>query len=230
MRRAGQPYEPAPYVDVVAGGSPVDVLAGTTWLAPLGRTHLLEETQRTKVLSDKVWAPERGSQNAYSRMSPEQKRRYGTAVSECAQEAAPYERFGLPRQLDPLLAKWHAMVDEADASVPPTAAEDYRTCMAGKGVAVGSYSALVEAVRTRTPPRGLVPSPGQPSNPAWDAAVQFEQQATEADARCRAAGHAAAYSRLAPAVADFEAEHGAELAEIGREWARIAGTPVGRLS
>ena len=220
MREAGFDYQVPAFLDLDAGGPPLDIMLETDWLAPLGRTGLLEDAQRTATVADAVAARDGAVTGPYAQLSPADKRRYAAAITTCARAAAVHEGSARPAAVYDLLGRFHAMVRAVDQGVDGGA---YRDCMAADGFEMSGHREVVAAVTERIPPLEAVPRPGRDGGEPWAAAAAYERRVTAADARCRAGERATAYARLAPELAAFERENGAALAAVGRDWSTIAG-------
>jgi hypothetical protein len=104
------------------------------------------------------------------------------------------------------------------AFLMPGAKDDYRRCMASRGIRTSDLTDLYLQVENHYPPVSY----DTPSNPillpGWAAAWAFETQAANTDASCRDHLVDVAMATVPPTLRDFEQDNAAALQATAAGW------------
>lgn len=218
MRGQGLSYQPT-FVDAWVGHAPV-ITTEETWTAPLHWRVVGQNAQGAVPMNrllDKLMPPP-------AEGSPAASDEYQRSLAQC-QAASPEPSDDLPRDAMAQLTRLYAeAIGPAEAAAPPV--REYDECMEGAGYDLsasedGGFQGLLELLEARLPPQDQISVAGEEPTSAWSRYLRFEEEALDADASCRAAGHAAAMRLLEPLLVQFTDEHADELASLEQRWASV---------
>lgn len=189
---------------------------GTEWLEPLGTDFGIA---RFKV-AYRAWGAD-WQDSSYLRLSDEDQRAYGKALTRCERSEADWVVQAEPAisgtqadQLSTVLAT----ADEAAAS----RADEYAQCLHDLGYQASTYTELYREV-WRQYPTGLdAPVSVAGGDTDWRQAMAFEADAAAADASCRSGIYGDALATVADDVAAFASDHADKLAQLDQQWREVA--------
>ena len=141
------------------------------------------------------------------------------AARRCETEVAATATSRVPDGQQALAAELVDVLRTAQTAAAPSAAADYRSCMAAAGIPAADLADLRARVK-RQFPATLTTDPT--TLPGWADAVAFENHAAATDGHCRKPMVEAARAAAAPQLVTFARQHAAEIGRVAAGWAFIA--------